>query len=88
MESDQEHQLHLRVILDGKEKPVNIRPSTLDIDVIREALGQKRADEAAQHELVRRTGQVLDLSVAIGTTGVEDREVLSLNKRDGGGGGR
>jgi hypothetical protein len=88
METDQEHQLHLRVILDGKEKPVNVRPSTLVVDVIREALGPQHGDEAAQYELVRRTGQVLDPSVPIGTTGVEDREILSLNKRDGGGGAR
>lgn len=88
MESDKEHQLHLRVILDGKEKPVNVRPSTSVTDVIREALGPKRADEAAQYELVRRSGQVLDPNVPIGSAGVEDREVLSLNKRDGGGGAR
>jgi hypothetical protein len=88
MEHDPEHQLHLRVIVDGKEKPVNVRPTTIVLDVIREAFGPKRASEAEQYDLVRRDGQVLDPSAQIGTTGVVDREVLSLNKHDGGGGAR
>jgi len=87
MEHDPEHQLHLRVIVDGKEKPVNVRPTVLVIDVIREALGPKREGEADQYDLVRRDGQILDPSAQIGATAVVDREVLSLNKRDGGGGG-
>jgi hypothetical protein len=88
MEHDPEHQLHLRVLVDGKEKPVNVRPTTLVLDVIREALGPRQEAEADQYDLVRRDGQVLDPSAQIGSTGVVDREVLSVNKRDGGGGDR
>jgi hypothetical protein len=86
MDHDPERMLHLHVILDGREHAVNVRPSTLVIDVIREALGASRADQADRYELVRRTGQVLDPGTPIGSTGVEDHEVLSLNKHDGGGG--
>ena len=40
------HQLHLRVLVDGKEKPVNVRPDQKVVDVIVDALGPSRAADA------------------------------------------
>jgi hypothetical protein len=79
-------QLHLIIIVDGKDKHVNAPGGTLVLDVIREALGPQREADAGNCDLVPAGASPLDPALTLDQAGVKDRAELSLNKKEGGGG--
>jgi hypothetical protein len=82
------HLLHLKVLVDGKAKPVNASPDSTVLEVIKKALGPQREDQADQYELVPEGKSPLEPGLTLSAAGIIDRELLSLNKKDGGGGAR
>lgn len=86
--AEEDRQLHLTILVDGKPKPVNERPTDTILDVIKKALGPQREGDADQYQLARQGGSALDPALTLRQAGIEDRETLSLTKKAGGGGSR